>query len=99
MILCLSFPVKPVLTPDGFARIAGDIDSVRAPFFPPPRLAIHVERARHIEGTERLLMYQTRATHVDKLDTSLHARRAGRSRYVPRRAALRRQDKRRPVSG
>lgn len=49
--------------------------STRAPLFPPAGsmrgggIAIHVDRSQALENAERVLVYQTGATKVDKLDT------------------------------
>jgi uncharacterized protein (TIGR03790 family) len=49
--------------------------STRAPLFPPAGpmrgvpIAIHVDKAQALENAERVLVYQTGATQVDKLDT------------------------------
>jgi uncharacterized protein (TIGR03790 family) len=49
--------------------------SGRAPFFPPPGtlrgggITIHVDKVQALENAERVLIYQTGAPKVDKLDT------------------------------
>lgn len=49
--------------------------STRASLFPPSGpiqgtgVVVHTERAQAIEGVEHLVMYETGATHVEKLDT------------------------------
>lgn len=49
--------------------------SSRAPFFPPPGLlrgagiAIHVDSLQALENAERVVVYQTGAPRIDKLDT------------------------------
>jgi uncharacterized protein (TIGR03790 family) len=49
--------------------------SVRAPLYPPSRLmrgtgvAIHVEKTPALENVDRVILYETGATRVDKLDT------------------------------
>ena len=49
--------------------------SARAPLFPPPvalrgaGVVIHVEKTQALEHVDRVLLYETGATHVGKLDT------------------------------
>jgi len=49
--------------------------SARAPLFPPPGamrgsgIVIHVEKTQALDGVDHVLLYETGATHVDKLDT------------------------------
>lgn len=49
--------------------------STRAPLFPPPGrmrgtgISIHVDNTQALQNAERVLVYQTGAPHVDKLDT------------------------------
>ncbi len=51
------------------------IRSVREPLFPPPGLLrrfgveVHIDETQALERAQRVLLYQTGLTHVDKLDT------------------------------
>jgi uncharacterized protein (TIGR03790 family) len=58
-----------------FTVTADRARSARAPLFPPPGtlrgpgIVIHVEKTQAIERAERVLIYETGATQVDKIDS------------------------------
>jgi len=58
-----------------FAVTADRARNVRAPLYPPPGtlrgsgIVVHVDKAQAIENATRVMLYQTGATRVDKLET------------------------------